>query len=63
MRLKKGSNAIYNRLKTLCPEKDKRDEASAELSQAFSAYTEVHLEIGMKAGARLIHQLLLTEDK
>lgn len=62
-RLKNGSDPIYDRLKSLYPDENDLDNAAADLSQALTAYEEVYMELGMKAGARLIHQLLLTYDQ
>lgn len=61
-RLKAESNAIYRRLENLYPDRTELDEAAADLSQALTAYETVYMEIGMKAGARLIFQLLLADD-
>ena len=61
IRLKQGSDAIYERLKDLYPDEEKRDEANGDLSQALSVYESVYIEIGMKAGARILYQLLLKE--
>ena len=60
--LKKECDPIYKRLERLYPESDKLDEANADLSQALSAYQAVYMEIGMKAGARLIYQLLIENE-
>lgn len=62
-RLTAGSNPIYNRLKEIYPKQADFDKAAAELSTALTAYEGVYTEIGMKAGARLIFQLLLTDDQ
>jgi len=62
-RLKNGSDPIYHRLNGLYPEEAERDKAAADLSLALTAYEAVYMELGMKAGARLIHQLLLTDDQ
>jgi len=61
--LKKDSDPIYRRLDVLCPDATERDRASADLSQALAAYESVYMELGMKAGARLIHQLLFKDDR
>lgn len=60
--LKKESDPIYKRLKSLYPDESELDKAAADLSQALTAYEYVYMELGMKAGARLIYQLLLTDD-
>jgi len=61
--LRKGCDPIYKRLDILCPDETERNKAAAELSQALDAYEYVYMELGMKTGARLIHQLLLTDDR
>lgn len=61
-RLKNGSDPIYKRLDAAYPDGREKDEAAADLSQALSAYEAVYLELGMKAGARLIYQLLASDD-
>jgi len=60
--LKKESDPIYRRLKSLYSDKDELENAVADLSRAIAAYEYVYMELGMKAGARLIHQLLILED-
>lgn len=60
--LKNGCDPIYKRLEMLYPDETERDQAEADLSQAFNAYEYVYMELGMKAGARLVHQLFLTDD-
>ena len=61
-RLKSGCAPIYNRLNSIYPDQIERDKAAADLSQALSTYESAYMELGMKAGARLIYQLLLTDD-
>ena len=61
-RLKSESDPIYRRLESLYPDETELDKAAADLSQALTAYEYVYMELGMKAGARLLHQLLLTDD-
>lgn len=61
--LKAGSEPIYKRLENLYPDETELDNAAADLSQALTAYEYVYMELGMKAGARLIYQLLLTNDQ
>jgi len=62
-RLEKGRDAIYKRLQALCTDdEDGLDEAYYDLAQALGSYESVFIEIGMKAGARLVHQLLLTTE-
>lgn len=62
-RLKVGSDPILTSLKNLHPDKTEFDKAVTDLSHALTAYESVYFEIGMKAGARLICQLLLTDDQ
>ena len=62
MRLKKGNAAIYKRLETLCPDRDKLDDATGDLSQALATHSAVYTEMGMKVGARLIYQLLVMKE-
>ena len=61
-RLQNGREAIYKRLQKLCPDEDSLDEAYYDLAQALGSCESVFTEIGMKAGARLVYQLLLTTE-
>jgi len=61
VKLKNGSDPIYKRIENLYPKGKERDEALSDLSKALSAYEAVYLELGMKAGARLICQLLISD--
>ena len=61
--LKSGCDPIFKRLDGLYPDITERDKAAADLSQALAAYESVYMELGMKVGARLIHQLLFTDDR
>ena len=62
-RLKQASDPIYKRIENIYSEDaSEMSNATTELAQALSARDEVYMEIGMKAGARLIHQLLLTDN-
>jgi len=62
-RLENGREAIYKRLQALYPDdEDSLDETYYDLAQALGSYETVFLEIGMRAGARLIYQLLLTAE-
>ena len=60
-RLRKGYEPIYNRLESYT-DKLERENAITELATAFCVYSDVYMELGMKAGARLVYQLLLTND-
>lgn len=61
--LKNSSEPIHKRLESIYPDGSELDEAAAELSQALTAYEYVYMELGMKAGARLLHQLLFVDDQ
>lgn len=61
-RLKNRSEPIYSRLQSLYSDINELDQASADLSEALTAYEYVYMELGMKAGARLLYQLLLSND-
>lgn len=52
-----------NRLYELYPIEDEQNKATADLAQALIVYEAVYMEIGMKAGARLLFQLLHTDDE
>jgi hypothetical protein len=38
-------------------------KATDEISKAISTFQEVYMEIGMKAGARLLYQLMVEDEK
>lgn len=57
-RLKNESTLIDERLRSIYGEGNELDEAFADLGQAFDGYATVYMEIGMKAGAKLLFQLL-----
>ncbi|MCL2772372.1 MAG: hypothetical protein FWD71_03395 [Oscillospiraceae bacterium] len=61
-RLDKESQHIVKWLKDNSKDEEAFDEVYSEFSNAEGAYTEVFLEIGMKAGARLLFQLLCQDD-
>ena len=62
-RLKQAGDPIYNRINELYSDNSRElTEATNDLSQALSAHDEIYMEIGMKTGARLLYQLLLTEN-
>lgn len=60
--LKKESDPIHKRLELLYPISEEMDEAAADLAQALTAFEEVYMEIGMKAGARLLFHLLVEDE-
>ena len=57
-RLEDGSRNIVSRLKKFSKDEHEFDYMYDEFCEAATAYTEVFLEIGMKAGSRLLFQLL-----
>lgn len=61
--LKKESDPIYKRLESIYPDGPERDKATGDLSQALTAYEYVYMELGMKAGARLLYHLLIENDQ
>ena len=62
VRLKQGSDPIFSRINSLYHAENELTKATDDISQALAAYQEVYTEIGMKAGARLVYQLLLADD-
>ena len=62
-RLDKASEPIYNRIYSLYPHAKDSTEPCNELSHALSTFQDVYMEIGMKAGARLLYQLMIEDDK
>lgn len=61
--IKTESAAIYKRLESLYPDGPELDEATGDLSQALTAYEYVYMELGMKAGARLLYHLLIADGQ
>ena len=61
-RLTQGSDPIYNRLKEIYPKQAEFDRAASDLSTALTTHENVYMELGMKAEARLVYQLLLTDN-
>ncbi|MCL2049557.1 MAG: hypothetical protein FWG87_12630 [Defluviitaleaceae bacterium] len=61
MRIRKSSDPIYYRLENNYKDTNERNNATSELATAFAAYSDVYMEIGMKARARLVHQLLFVD--
>jgi hypothetical protein len=60
--LNKGSEAIRKRLESVYPDMAELDHAVADLNDALVVYEYVYMELGMKAGARLLHQLLANDQ-
>ena len=63
-RILKASDPIYNRINALYSDnKAEREAATNEITNAVSAFQEVYMDIGMKAGARLLYQLMVEDEK
>ena len=62
IRLRNGTEPIYKRLEQDYADRSERETATSELANALIAYSDVYMELGMKAGARLVYQLLLIDD-
>ena len=62
-RLEKASEPVYSRLDSLYPSAKELTEPANEVSHALSTYSEIYMEIGMKAGARLLYQLMMEDEK
>ena len=64
LRLKNASDPIYNRINSLyANDRGEREEATDEITEAVSAFQEVYMDIGMKAGARLLYQLMVEDER
>ncbi|MCL2773657.1 MAG: hypothetical protein FWD71_09935 [Oscillospiraceae bacterium] len=61
-RLKEDSQLLYDRMKRLYPDEKEYSKAANDIADAITAYEDVFLEIGMKAGARLLLNLLFEDD-
>ena len=62
IRLSKATSHILTRLEGIYPNADEMDNAQSDLNQALAAYKNVYMEIGMKTGVRLLHQLLSSNE-
>ena len=62
-RLDEAGEPIYAQINKLYPTARESTEPTDELSHALSTFQEVGFEIGMKAGARLLYQLMLEDEK
>lgn len=60
--LKESTTPIHKRFEKIYKDDNELDEAIYELSNALHAYEYVYMNIGMKAGAKIVHQLLLAND-
>jgi len=61
IRITNATRPIVNRLEQIYPNSDDMDNAYSDLTQALAIYQNVYMEIGMKAGAKLLHQLLFSD--
>ena len=57
-RRQEGERPIYEFLEKQFPDEQELDLAVEKLSYALIATRDIYMEIGMKAGARLVYQLL-----
>ena len=62
VRLDNCSNAITQRLETIYSDQKDMDKAFNDIAEVMRVHSDVYLEMGMKFGARLIHQLLTQND-
>jgi hypothetical protein len=62
VKLEQTHAPIYKRVTDIYKDASERTDAEDELADALNAQRDVYLEIGMKAGARLIYALLLTDS-
>ena len=62
VQLKNATDPIYNRINSLYSVPSELTDASNDMAMALSAYEAVYTEIGMKAGARMVYQLLLDKQ-
>jgi len=61
-RLENDSKNIIERIEKISESDDERDKIFSEFCDATSTHTEVFFELGMKASARLIFQLLCQDN-
>ena len=62
LRLQQASDTIYKRVECCYTDSRELNDITNEVADALSAYEDVYMEIGMKAGARLLYQLLLVDN-
>lgn len=62
VKLSEDSKNLFNRLENLYSDHDELEKALSDVYDTTVAHDEVYTEIGMKAGARLIYQLLIEND-
>ena len=62
-RLKNGDSLILKRLQRIyVDDENELDSALSDYTSAITAYRDVFTEIGMKAGARIMFQLLYQDE-
>ena len=61
-RLEQCDNAIIKRLESVYTDSTELDKAFSDLAVATTVHQEVYMELGMKLGARLLYQLLVSEE-
>jgi len=59
-RLRNSTSSMYSRLQKLYPDKDEQEDAINDFNHALSVYSDVYIEIGIRIGAKLLHELLLS---
>jgi len=52
---------MLGRLENICRNDRELDNATSDWLSTISIYSEVYAELGMKAGARLLFQLLIKD--
>lgn len=62
-RLHKAGTGILQKMRTLGLDDNKYEEITSDIFQAFKVYEEVHTELGIKAGARIIFQIFCEDEK
>jgi len=58
--LKKSTAPIYSRLQTLHSSEDNLEHTINDFSHALPVYSDISTEISIKIGAKLLHELLLS---
>lgn len=60
-RLKNAATSMYTRLEGLYPDEKERDDAFNNLNAVLADYSDIYTEIGIKLGARILYDLLLSD--
>ena len=61
-RIDEDTRPMHQFLESKYPDGKELDAAFSVISDAITAHQEVYFEIGMKCGARLLHQLLFEQE-